>query len=151
MIKHGECRNKISRLYRIWSDMLTRVNYKSFKHYKNYGGRGISICPEWYKAANFIKWAKNNGYSDDLVLDRINNNGNYEPSNCRFVTYSQSNINRRKRADFGIFRQTPPKNKYYIQLVRNGKRYHHGAYLELEEARIKRDELLEKLDKMKEL
>ena len=59
------------------------------KSFKNYGGKGIVICDEWLQDFNkFKEWALANGYEDNLTIDRINNNGNYEPSNCRWVTKS---------------------------------------------------------------
>lgn len=90
---------KHTRLQSIFSGMKTRCYNSNCKSYKNYGGRGITICEEWnnrelipqednitkgFKA--FKKWALENGYSDELTLDRIDPNGNYEPSNCRWVS-----------------------------------------------------------------
>ena len=63
--------------------------------YERYGGRGISVCAEWHKAENFIKWALENGYKKWLQIDRIDNNGNYCPDNCRWVTAKQNSRNRR--------------------------------------------------------
>lgn len=78
---------KQERLYRIWHNMKSRCYCKSFSRYKYYGGRGITVCEEWkndFKA--FRQWAIANGYQDDLQIDRIDNSGNYEPSNCRWVS-----------------------------------------------------------------
>ena len=65
------------------------------KKYYRYGGRGISICDEWLNFDNFAKWSLNNGYADNLSIDRINNDGNYEPSNCRWTNNKQQCRNRR--------------------------------------------------------
>lgn len=76
--------------------MNHRCYLKSDTNYKKYGARGIIVCDKWkndFKA--FYDWAMSNGYSDELTLDRIDNGGNYEPSNCRWATYSQQNKNRR--------------------------------------------------------
>lgn len=78
-----------SRIARIYWNMINRCYKKNIKIYKYYGGRGIKVCDEWLQKnkgfENFCNWSKLNGYKDDLTLDRINNNGNYEPNNCRFV------------------------------------------------------------------
>lgn len=85
-----------TRIYRIWANMKARCNNKNDYHYKNYGARGIKICDEWLQDfRNFYNWAINNGYRDDLTIDRINVNGNYEPSNCKWSTMLEQSKNRR--------------------------------------------------------
>jgi hypothetical protein len=74
------------KIYGVWESMRQRCRCVKHKAYKNYGGRGITICDEWDKFETFYNWAMENGYSDGLQIDRINNDGDYCPSNCRFTT-----------------------------------------------------------------
>lgn len=91
--KHNCCKTS---LYKLWNSMKTRCNNKSVHNYRNYGGRGVTVCDEWNTDfVRFKEWAEKNGYKDGLTLDRIDVNGNYEPSNCRWVTVKQQENNRR--------------------------------------------------------
>ena len=89
-----------SRLYSIWTNMKTRCNNNSCKGYKDYGGRGIKICEEWNDFKSFYEWAMKNGYSDDLTIDRIDVNGNYEPNNCKWSTVIEQANNKRNNILF---------------------------------------------------
>lgn len=82
-----------TRLRSIWGGMKYRCFNSSGKHWHRYGGRGITICAEWMDFDCFYLWCKSNGYQDWLTIDRRNNNGNYEPDNCRFVTHAVNSQN----------------------------------------------------------
>lgn len=84
---------KHERLHRIWGGMKSRCNNPRHPRYKVWGGRGIRVCEEWNEYLPFKEWALANGYADNLCIDRINNDGNYEPSNCRWVTSKQNSNN----------------------------------------------------------
>lgn len=86
-----------SRLYRIWRGIRTRCKNPKIKEYVRYGGRGIKVCDEWgNNFISFYNWAIENGYQDDLTIDRINNNNDYKPSNCRWVTMEEQSQNTKK-------------------------------------------------------
>ena len=90
-----------SRLYTIYRGMVARCYNSKHIHYDLYGGRGIRVCDLWKcNRQAFFKWAINNGYFDDLQIDRIDTNGDYSPENCRFVTKLQNQNNRRCTREF---------------------------------------------------
>jgi len=91
-IKHSLINHK---LYRKWQDMLNRCRNPRVDRFKHYGGRGIEVCSEW--ADNFksyYDWCISNGWVDGLQVDRINNDGNYEPTNCRIVKPLEQHYNK---------------------------------------------------------
>lgn len=90
-IKHGMSH---SRLYKCWVDMKARCLNPNHNWYSHYGGKGITVCDEWKDFIPFMEWAHLHGYSDELTLDRIDNQGNYEPSNCRWATQQQQSLNK---------------------------------------------------------
>lgn len=97
MTTHGK---SDTRIYSIWKDMRRRCNNPKRRNYKDYGGRGISVCDEWDSFLEFYNWSIENGYEDYLSIDRIDSNGNYNPENCRWANSSQQNSNTRKNKSF---------------------------------------------------
>ena len=90
MTTHGMYK---TRLYSIWHSMRSRCYYNKHNKYAYYGGRGITICKQWNDFKNFYKWAMNNGYKKNLSIDRLNNNKNYKPSNCKWSTQKEQSRN----------------------------------------------------------
>lgn len=116
--KHGLHRHK---LYGIWTGMRSRCNRPKTIGYKNYGGRGISVCDEWENNyLSFHEWAIANGWKCGLQIDRINNDGNYTPENCRFVTKQQNLCNKGIAAKntSGVAGVTKRKNRFESRVSR---------------------------------
>ncbi len=95
--RHGHNRGKKQRahLYRLWSGMLQRCHNPRNSRYPAYGGRGIVVDPAWHTFSVFAAWAFASGYEETLQIDRCDNDGNYTPTNCRWVTNRENNRNKR--------------------------------------------------------
>lgn len=126
-----------TRLYRIWNGMKSRCSNSTHPGYSHYGGRGITVCDEWKNSSKaFFEWALANGYEDHLTIDRIDVNGNYEPSNCRWVTQRVQCSNKRIKSNTGVvgvgYRKQYGCFRAYICI--EGKQYSLGHTKTLQEA-----------------
>lgn len=122
-----------TRLYRIWIGIKSRCLGKTASSFKSYGARGISVCDEWKNSFSaFREWALQNGYSDSLTIDRIDVNGDYCPDNCRWVTVSVQQFNKRlsSRNKSGITGVSFNKasNKWVANIRIDGKQKYLGMF-----------------------
>lgn len=137
---------KGTRLYRIWSGMKTRCLNSNDYHYKWYGARGIGICEEWLEFKPFCDWALANGYQDNLTIDRIDNDGNYNPMNCRWVTQTEQCQNHRPRSGkSGIPYIQNVSGGYRVQIRRGGVFQANKWFRSLSDAISYRDLILKEI------
>lgn len=122
--------------YNCWANMIKRCYNENGTYYENYGGRGIKVCDEWRNS--FLTFYNDMGNSNGLTLDRIDVNGNYEPSNCRWVSMTTQARNTRLRktnkSGFKGVRWHKASNKWISTIGYNGKEIHLGVFSEKEDA-----------------
>lgn len=132
---HGLSNHK---LYSVFKDMHSRCEYKKHHKYSNYGGRGIMVCKEWEDTdeglINFYNWSIENGYEDGLQLDRYDNYKGYSPENCRWVTISMNNFNRRNIKGYRKVRD----NLWEVNITKENKLYSKYAHSEEEAINIRK-------------
>lgn len=126
---------KRTKLYSIWNEMRNRCTNPNDPNFKRYGAKNVSVCEEWNDFRNFYPWAFENGYAEGLTIDRINPLGNYEPTNCRWITIAEQQRNRSNNVKLehnGLsltilewcekldFPYSAAKSRYYRHLKRYG-------------------------------
>ena len=132
--KHGQSNGK-NPLYGVWNSIKQRIFNPNHKDYHNYRGRGIKICKEWlddYKI--FYSWAISNGYQKGLEIDRIDNDGNYEPDNCKWSTRTEQALNKQQKSNSGYPYIYIRQNKYVIIKRINGIKKYFGSFESAQEA-----------------
>ena len=144
IVTHGMSR---TRLYRCWTDMKQRCDNPSNHFYARYGGRNITYCSEWATFEPFMNWALANGYSDLLTLDRIDNNANYSPENCKWSTQAEQAANKtyipNKFGYIGIHERVyKEKHSYIARVTRNKREIYIGIYQTPHEAHIAREKYI---------
>lgn len=141
-IKNSKQGNTVNKFYGTWRQMWQRCTNETHSNYKYYGARGISVCKEWGDLGCFIQWVDST-YIEGYTLDRIDVNGNYEPSNCRWADASTQARNTRKKITntsgaTGVSYHIR-LNKYGAYISHNNKRKHLGYFINLEDAIDARD------------
>lgn len=127
-----------SRIYHIWQHMKARCKNQNNPRYARYGGRGIKVCEEWENSfESFWEWSRTHGYEDDLTIDRINNDGNYEPSNCRWIPFADQSRNRSTNIKIKIGNVTKTLTEWCIifdvDYRKTLSRYHRNPYIGIDE------------------
>lgn len=129
--KKGQRRN--TPLYRVWADAKQRCLNPKRHNYNSYGRRGISICNEWVNDFQvFGRWALANGYRQGLQIDRIDNDGNYHPWNCRFVTGRENQSNKQNSNEIVGVQWDKSCKKWRAKIEFQGKSCHLGRHADIE-------------------
>jgi hypothetical protein len=138
------------RLYTIWKSMKKRCTDPDDENARYYIDKGVLVCDEWLESYHaFRDWAMENGYEDHLTIDRINTNGNYEPSNCRFITMQQNSFNTSPRKNtsskYKGVHWDSTKKKWRASIMKDGKKMQLGNF------NLENDAALRYNEKAKEL
>lgn len=144
--KHGKCGTEI---YSVWTGMKSRCYYEKNENYINYGARGIKVCERW--KSSFVNFYEDMGDKPSAKhqLDRIDNDGDYDPSNCRWVTPSENCLNRRNKENKTGFKniKVTPYGAYRARIVREGCERISLTRLDINDALKIRDQYIEEYNK----
>ena len=133
-LKHGYANpGNIHPLYQTWVNMKRRCYDKESKLYPGWGGRGITVCQEWLDPKTFIDWALENGWKKGLIIDRIDNDGDYEPGNIRFINHDLSLRNSRllrltNTSGYRGVSYFKKVNKWRARIIINSEEKHLGLF-----------------------
>lgn len=126
-----------TKLYRVWTDMISRCHNPNDTGYNNWGGRGVFVCEQWKDPIIFLEWAKPI-WKQGLQIDRIDNNKEYCPDNCWFTTKSFQSINKRAGKNNACGHKginwDKQKNKWRVRIYTNKKENHLGFFLDIDDA-----------------
>ena len=137
-----------TRLYQCWADMKHRCDNPHNPFYSRYGGRGITYCTEWKHFEPFMVWALSHGYEKSLTLDRIDNDGNYDPQNCKWSSQAEQAANKKYSPNkFGYVgvreRIYKGKSSYIARVRRNNREIYIGIYRTPLDAHIAREKYIQ--------
>ena len=133
-------------LYDKWRSMIQRCANPNNQRYKYYGGRGVKVCDEWLEYPFvFFKWCEDNGYEKGLEIDREDNDGDYTPDNCRFVTHRENNINKRlimstNKSGYKGVSWSKRAKKWRVGIIINQKQKHLGLFISKYHAALRYDQ-----------
>lgn len=126
-----------SKLYYVWVAMIDRCRNPNNKSYKYYGARGIKVCEDWSDFREFHLWAEESGYSEDLTIERKDVDGDYHPSNCEWIPFSDQAKNKRyKLPRSGVRNVTwhEASKKWYVRVFKNGELFYRKLFSNFNEA-----------------
>lgn len=145
-VKHGHSpRGGISKTYSSWLSMRKRCNNPRGRDRINYGDRGVKVCPQWDSFQTFLKDMGER--PEGTTIDRINNEGDYEPNNCRWASHSQQMVNRRPLGESGYYgvQFTTRKSPWRVRVYTGGKQILVGHFKDKKEAASAYDDAVIKL------